>query len=137
LDLLAAKEVLKIFIIFVKMYSSCCSADANIETSPVKVVFGDWMSMPAVVRVWLKEQIEMCQPDGLHIMDGSEEEDKTVIIIVYLFLTCIPILINIKFKPFFNLQIKKFACNLYSFIKKSLISSKLNYAKSANHSISK
>jgi hypothetical protein len=36
------------------------------------------MWMPEVVRVWAKGFIEMCQPDDLHIMDGSEEEDRKV-----------------------------------------------------------
>ena len=67
----------------IKMYYPCCSSATDIETSPVKIVHGDWMSMPAVVRTWLKVQLEMCQPDGLWIMDGSEEEDKTVFTILY------------------------------------------------------
>jgi len=46
------------------------------DTCPVKISYGDWMWMPEIVRVWAKGYIEMCQPDALHIMDGSEEEDR-------------------------------------------------------------
>ena len=32
--------------------------------------------MPGVVKSWTRTQVELCQPDSLHIMDGSEEEDR-------------------------------------------------------------
>jgi hypothetical protein len=51
---------------------SLCSA------CPVKIVHGEWTWMPEVVREWAAPLIEMCQPDGLHIMDGTEEEDRVV-----------------------------------------------------------
>ena len=34
------------------------------------------MSLPSSVRTWTEDQIKMCQPDRLHIMDGSVAEDK-------------------------------------------------------------
>merc|ERR1719245_1201110 len=34
------------------------------------------MSLPPTVRSWAQEQIKMCQPDNLHIMDGSISEDQ-------------------------------------------------------------
>lgn len=58
------------------MSCTCSSSDANV--CPVKVVYGDWMWIPEVVRKWAAEYITMCQPDGLHIMDGSDSEDKMV-----------------------------------------------------------
>lgn len=36
------------------------------------------MELPLSVRTWAQEQIEMCQPDNLHIMDGSFSEDKSL-----------------------------------------------------------
>jgi phosphoenolpyruvate carboxykinase (GTP) len=49
---------------------------AKVSTAdPVPVVHGDWQSLPEIVRKWTATQIRLCHPDGLHIMDGSEEED--------------------------------------------------------------
>jgi len=45
---------------------------------PVKVVSGDWSSLPSIVKSWARTQIELCQPDALHIMDGSLDEDKKI-----------------------------------------------------------
>jgi len=44
------------------------------ETTPVPVVHGNWFSLPEIVRRWTQNQIRLCKPDNLHIMDGSEEE---------------------------------------------------------------
>jgi len=44
--------------------------------APIPVDHGDWMSLPSSVRTWTEDQIKMCQPDRLHIMDGSVAEDK-------------------------------------------------------------
>jgi len=46
--------------------------------APVPVVHGDWMSLPTAVRDWTEKQIELCQPDRLHIMDGGIVEDKSL-----------------------------------------------------------
>ena len=40
------------------------------------MVHGDWHSLPEVVRKWTQTQIRICKPDGVHIMDGSVEEDN-------------------------------------------------------------
>lgn len=45
---------------------------------PIRVVSGDWSSLPAIVRSWARTQIELCQPDALHIMDGSLDEDRRI-----------------------------------------------------------
>jgi phosphoenolpyruvate carboxykinase (GTP) len=44
------------------------------DTAPLPVVRGDWFSLPEVVRRWAQSHIRLCQPDALHIMDGSQEE---------------------------------------------------------------
>ena len=46
--------------------------------APCKVIHGDWMNLPADLRVWVKAKIEMCKPKDLHIMDGSVEEDQAI-----------------------------------------------------------
>lgn len=46
------------------------------EESPVPIVNGDWMELPSSVRFWAQDQIKLCQPDNLHIMDGSISEDE-------------------------------------------------------------
>lgn len=45
---------------------------------PIQVLSGDWWSLPTIVRTWTKAQIELCQPEALHIMDGSLEEDRKI-----------------------------------------------------------
>lgn len=49
---------------------------AKSEVAPVRVINGNWHSLPATVRAWARNQIDLCQPDNLHIMDGSPEEDR-------------------------------------------------------------
>merc|ERR1719412_584635 len=44
----------------------------------VAIIHGDWLALPSSVRTWTQQQIEMCQPDNLHIMDGSLAEDKAL-----------------------------------------------------------
>lgn len=46
--------------------------------APVPIIHGDWMSLPSSVRTWTLNQIQMCQPDRLHIMDGSNAEVKAL-----------------------------------------------------------
>jgi len=60
------------------VYDSRSLNFSDASTCPVKVVYGDWMWIPEVVRKWATDLIVMCQPDGLHVMDGSESEDKMV-----------------------------------------------------------
>lgn len=43
---------------------------------PVRVLHGDWLRLPDPVRVWAKDQILLCRPQALHIMDGSLAEDR-------------------------------------------------------------
>lgn len=42
---------------------------------PCPILHGDWRNLPLSVRQWAEKRIEMCQPEALHIMDGSFEED--------------------------------------------------------------
>jgi len=52
------------------------SVELKSSEAPVVVVNGNWNALPACVQSWTRKQIELCQPDALHIMDGSVEEDR-------------------------------------------------------------
>jgi len=43
--------------------------------APCPVTHGEWAALPPTVKAWARTKIEMCRPDGLHIMDGSLAED--------------------------------------------------------------
>ncbi len=42
---------------------------------PVK---GDWLNIPFGVREWIRDQIDLCKPARLNILNGSIEEDHTI-----------------------------------------------------------
>jgi hypothetical protein len=91
----------------------------NIDISPVPVIYGKWLNMPAVVRNWAAGLIQMCQPKDLHIMDGSDEEDALVIHLNPSFIT------NYKHYHFWLETLASkipFVCNLGSKSFKILIS---------------
>ena len=48
------------------------------EEAPLPLLKGHWSSLPTTVRQWAQEQIALCQPDSLYIMDGSLSEDKAL-----------------------------------------------------------
>ncbi len=48
------------------------------EHAPCEVVSGDWGALPICVRQWARKNIELCRPDALHIMSGSEKEDSSL-----------------------------------------------------------
>lgn len=50
----------------------------KVAECPVHVIHGDWRDLPSSVRDWAQEQILLCKPDNLHIMDGSLAEDKAL-----------------------------------------------------------
>lgn len=50
----------------------------SFSDAPVRVVYGDWALLPRSVKAWARKQIELCRPEGLHIMDGSLSEDATL-----------------------------------------------------------
>ena len=65
-------------------YYPCCRTAVSGYTdgsvsAPVPVVRGEWDNLPEVIQSWVRFKIALCQPDALHIMDGSEEEDAMVI----------------------------------------------------------
>lgn len=39
------------------------------DTSKLK----DWTKHPQLIK-WIEEQVRLCQPDKIHLCDGSEEE---------------------------------------------------------------
>eukprot|EP00095_Tigriopus_kingsejongensis_P012021 maker-scaffold1195_size56104-snap-gene-0.16 protein:Tk12021 transcript:maker-scaffold1195_size56104-snap-gene-0.16-mRNA-1 annotation:"phosphoenolpyruvate carboxykinase" len=43
--------------------------------TPCRISYGSWETLPTQIQPWVKAQVEMCQPDSLHIMDGSLTED--------------------------------------------------------------
>lgn len=44
-----------------------------------KVVQGTLDSLPKAVREFLENSAELCQPDHIHICDGSEEENARLL----------------------------------------------------------
>jgi len=48
------------------------------EETPIPVIHGNWHDLPFTVKQWAKDQIQLCQPDNLHIMTGSLKEDKSL-----------------------------------------------------------
>lgn len=49
--------------------------DISASVAPCRVLSGEWLALPASVRLWAKAKIEMCAPNALHIVSGTEEED--------------------------------------------------------------
>ena len=73
------------FLIFLKLYGICLNfrssglRDRKVSAGlnePCPVVHGDWARLPPTIKSWARSKIEMCQPEDLHIMDGSLEEDQ-------------------------------------------------------------
>uniref|UniRef100_A0A8C9F2U5 Phosphoenolpyruvate carboxykinase, cytosolic [GTP] n=1 Tax=Pavo cristatus TaxID=9049 RepID=A0A8C9F2U5_PAVCR len=44
-----------------------------------KVIQGDLESLPPQVREFIESSAKLCQPEGIHICDGSEEENKKIL----------------------------------------------------------
>ncbi|KAG7272062.1 hypothetical protein CRUP_025999 [Coryphaenoides rupestris] len=44
-----------------------------------RVVYGDLGDLSAAVRDFVEASAAMCQPDAVHICDGSEEENRAVL----------------------------------------------------------
>ena len=78
------KFLLKLLSIFSCSFGSIPRESLVKVQAPVPVVHGDWMSLPIAVRDWTKKQIELCQPDRLHIMDGGIAEDKSLKVLLSL-----------------------------------------------------
>ncbi|KFO69368.1 phosphoenolpyruvate carboxykinase, cytosolic [GTP] [Cuculus canorus] len=51
---------------------------AEVNVMP-KVVQGDLQSLPPEVRDFIESNAKLCQPDSIHICDGSEEENKKIL----------------------------------------------------------
>ncbi|XP_067856824.1 phosphoenolpyruvate carboxykinase, cytosolic [GTP]-like [Heptranchias perlo] len=46
---------------------------------PLKVVQGDLKTLSSAVRDFVEESAKLCQPDIIHICDGSEEENRQIL----------------------------------------------------------
>ena len=46
---------------------------------PAKVVRGTLDSLPQAVRDFVESSAKLCQPDQIHICDGSEEENQQLL----------------------------------------------------------
>ena len=44
-----------------------------------KVIQGDLESLPPQVREFIESNAKLCQPESIHICDGSEEENKKIL----------------------------------------------------------
>ncbi|CAN8191458.1 unnamed protein product [Coccothraustes coccothraustes] len=51
---------------------------ANMNVMP-KVVQGDWESLSPEARDFIETNAKLCQPECIHICDGSEEENKKIL----------------------------------------------------------
>ncbi|NWQ96435.1 PCKGC protein, partial [Burhinus bistriatus] len=51
---------------------------AEVNVMP-KVVQGDLQSLPPEVRDFIESNAKLCQPESIHICDGSEEENKKIL----------------------------------------------------------
>lgn len=44
-----------------------------------KVIQGTLDSLPAAVREFVEHNVKLCQPDHIHICDGSEQENQKLL----------------------------------------------------------
>lgn len=44
-----------------------------------KVIQGDLESLPPQVREFIESNAKLCQPESIHICDGSEEENRKIL----------------------------------------------------------
>ncbi|KAL0191874.1 hypothetical protein M9458_014572, partial [Cirrhinus mrigala] len=44
-----------------------------------RVLQGDLASLSASLREFIENSVNLCQPDGLHICDGSDEENRSIL----------------------------------------------------------
>lgn len=51
---------------------------AEVNVMP-KVVQGDLQSLPPEARHFIESNAKLCQPESIHICDGSEEENKKIL----------------------------------------------------------
>lgn len=51
---------------------------AEVNVMP-KVVHGDLQSLPPEARDFIESNAKLCQPESIHICDGSEEENKKIL----------------------------------------------------------
>jgi len=58
--------------------SGFSAIEKDLFLCPVRVLHGDWRSLPSQVRRFAHKYIDMCQPEALHIMDGSLQEDQAI-----------------------------------------------------------
>jgi len=60
-----------------KLRQDNCGLYSHIRGIPIS--YGNVDSLTAGVRTFVEEGIAMCQPDQVHICDGSEQENKMLI----------------------------------------------------------
>jgi len=48
----------------------------QVEAPPCRLLHGNWFDLPATVRSYARDKIDLCRPEALHIMSGSLEEDQ-------------------------------------------------------------
>lgn len=44
-----------------------------------RVLQGDLASLSSALREFIENSVNLCQPDALHICDGSEEENRAIL----------------------------------------------------------
>ena len=48
----------------------------------LRVIYGDVNKLPSKVQNYLEENVKLCQPDAVHICDGTEKENDLLMYIL-------------------------------------------------------
>lgn len=51
----------------------------QLQARGVSVSYGSLDQLSANVRSWVERSVDLCQPDAVHICDGSETENKKLL----------------------------------------------------------
>lgn len=51
---------------------------AENQSSP-RVLQGDLSALSPALREFVESSVSLCQPDSLHVCDGSDEENRTIL----------------------------------------------------------
>lgn len=46
----------------------------------IRILQGDFSSLSPAVREFVEANVALCQPESLHICDGSDEENRAILI---------------------------------------------------------
>lgn len=61
---------------FLKEAASSTKHASKIEPRSYEVLYGNFNRLPSRVRLFVEENVKVCQPDAIHICDGTEKENE-------------------------------------------------------------